>query len=533
MRFPTRREIIESYILKRTLKGIQALTDTYEAEGEEYRTQNVNSVQRSILQLHGKSNVLERTIEETKSQIVDVEKGLKSEISQTAEEIRTEVSNTEKGLKSEIRQNADSITAEVKRAKGQEEELSSSIKINADSITEEVKRASKAEGEMSASIRLNAEEIGLKVSKDNVIGSINLSSEKAVISAKKIELKGAVSFSAFSDDLQESYNDLSSDASDAKAKTDGLSKGTTTINGGCIETGTIGADKIKAGELDALKIKAGSVDGETISGKHLSGCSGDMTSLFLWDKKASLQHGSICGQYMDDNGNIKQVELIRVNNASQPELTVMNIYRNMYHHVRDYFNEGSGNGIMFGNPAFGGGMLPAYINTLKTSSMTGTAAIRFGFLKSSNEVPAFEIYDNYNNNANAHEISAKVFGNLTVNGTIADQSSRRYKTNISDLPEETAFNLLKYRIVSFDYKDGRTGKHGMIAEEAVKVSEYAVVKDTQNRPDAIGYVSFIPDMIKLNQLMYEKIESLEKELGALKERCQALERKCECSEQSA
>lgn len=74
VRLATKYELIETYILKRTLKGIQALRDDLEADGEEYRTSKVNGIQRSILQLKGKSNTLERSIEETKSTIVDVEK---------------------------------------------------------------------------------------------------------------------------------------------------------------------------------------------------------------------------------------------------------------------------------------------------------------------------------------------------------------------------------------------------------------------------------------------------------------------------
>ena len=94
VRLPTKYEIIESYVLKRTLKGIQALRDNYEATGEEYRSTQANSVHKSIIQLKGKTNVLTRTIEETNSKITDVESGLSSEIKQTANSIRSEVSDS-------------------------------------------------------------------------------------------------------------------------------------------------------------------------------------------------------------------------------------------------------------------------------------------------------------------------------------------------------------------------------------------------------------------------------------------------------
>lgn len=164
VRLPTRYELIESYILKRTLKGIQALRDDLEADGEEYRTNGANGIQKSILKLKGKSNVLERTIEKTQSTITDVEKGLQSQITQTATEIRTEVKNTTDGLSSRITQNASSITAEVKRAQGQEVELAAAIKINEDKITAEVTRASEAEGDLSGKIEVTATKIRSEVS---------------------------------------------------------------------------------------------------------------------------------------------------------------------------------------------------------------------------------------------------------------------------------------------------------------------------------------------------------------------------------
>lgn len=164
VRLPTRYELIESYILKRTLKGIQALRDDLEADGEEYRTNGANGIQKSILKLKGKSNVLERTIEKTQSTITDVEKGLQSQITQTATEIRTEVKNTTYGLSSRITQNADSITAEVKRAQGQEVELAAAIKINEDKITAEVSRASETEGKLSSKIEITATQIRSEVS---------------------------------------------------------------------------------------------------------------------------------------------------------------------------------------------------------------------------------------------------------------------------------------------------------------------------------------------------------------------------------
>mgnify|MGYP000183673280 CR=1 FL=1 len=172
VRLATRYEIVESYVLKRTLKGIQALRDNYEAAGEEYRSTQVNSVHKSIIQLKGKTNVLTRTIEETNSKITDVESGLSSEIKQTATDIRAEVKNTADGLSSSIEQTAESITSEVKRAKQSEEELSSKITQTAESITSEVgkkyetkENATNTKTELQTSIRQTADGFTAELSK--------------------------------------------------------------------------------------------------------------------------------------------------------------------------------------------------------------------------------------------------------------------------------------------------------------------------------------------------------------------------------
>ena len=192
VRLTTKYELIETYILKRTLKGIQALRDDLEADGEEYRTSKVNGIQRSILQLKGKSNTLERSIEETKSTIVDVEKGLQSQITQTATEIRSEVKNTTDGLSSRITQNSESITAEVNRATNAEGTLSSKVTQTAESITAEVNRATEKEGQLAAAIQINAEGITSKVSRDSVVSEINQSAEGLKIRADLLELRGSV-----------------------------------------------------------------------------------------------------------------------------------------------------------------------------------------------------------------------------------------------------------------------------------------------------------------------------------------------------
>lgn len=185
IRIPTRYEIIESYILSRTLKGIQALRDSLEAQGEESRIGNVNGIHNSIIQLKGKSNVLERTIEETRSTITNVEAGLKTEISQTASDIRLEVQNTTEGLSSRITINEKSITSEISRAKDVESKIEQTVDKVSISVTDNVKN-------LQSQINVNKDNIALKVSADKIVSAINMSPEKVSILADKIDLTGTI-----------------------------------------------------------------------------------------------------------------------------------------------------------------------------------------------------------------------------------------------------------------------------------------------------------------------------------------------------
>lgn len=93
---------IDSYVFTRTLKGVQSLSDTYAAAGNEHRTGKVNSIQKQIIQLKGRSNVLSRTIEETKNTISDIEQGLKNEITATASEFDVKLQNLQSEIDGQI-----------------------------------------------------------------------------------------------------------------------------------------------------------------------------------------------------------------------------------------------------------------------------------------------------------------------------------------------------------------------------------------------------------------------------------------------
>ena len=113
VQFNTRRKIVNSYILQRKITGIQTLKDTFSAKGEHERFENVNSTNYQIVKLKGKTNTLERTVEETKSTITNVNDNLQSQITQNAENINLKVSKGD--VSSEISQEAGDITIKANR----------------------------------------------------------------------------------------------------------------------------------------------------------------------------------------------------------------------------------------------------------------------------------------------------------------------------------------------------------------------------------------------------------------------------------
>lgn len=129
IRISTRYEIVESYIIKRTMKGIQALRDSYSAAGPEKYSKKANSVSKSIIQLKGKTNALIRNVEETRLEMRDMGEGLSNTITVTAEETRREIKNTKEGLETIISETAEGINETIKNTKeGLETKISKTVK---------------------------------------------------------------------------------------------------------------------------------------------------------------------------------------------------------------------------------------------------------------------------------------------------------------------------------------------------------------------------------------------------------------------
>lgn len=123
---------IATFVLTRTMSGIQAMMDTVEAKGTKTQGQEFG-IQNDIIQLKGKTAVIVRSVDEVSATVTDLEK-------QTAAQIKVV---------------SDKITAEVKRATDQEVELAGSISVLAGQIEAKVSR-----GDLIASINLEVNKAG-------------------------------------------------------------------------------------------------------------------------------------------------------------------------------------------------------------------------------------------------------------------------------------------------------------------------------------------------------------------------------------
>ena len=123
---------IATFVLTRTMSGIQAMMDTVEAKGTKTQGQEFG-IQNEIIQLKGKTAVIVRSVDEVSATVTDLEK-------QTTAQIKVV---------------SDKITAEVKRATDQEVELAGSISVLAGQIEAKVSR-----GDLIASINLEVNKAG-------------------------------------------------------------------------------------------------------------------------------------------------------------------------------------------------------------------------------------------------------------------------------------------------------------------------------------------------------------------------------------
>lgn len=279
VRLPTKYELVETYVLERVLKGIQAPRDTLSSKGTELYSDKVNGIQSSILQLKGKSNTLKRTVEETISHIDDVEEGMYSEIKQTADSITSTVSKNVKnydttGITIDLYGygEPDRMLDEDGNLKYPPAEHSGGKYLDQSSgyvYTSDGKNWVKSDEPLpsilesaESKIEQTVKSIKLSVTNGEKTASLSIilddGQSQTVITSDKIEMTGIVTFN----NLKES--------------------GQTTINGANIITGTVSCDTLNGGEIIGQIFKGGGLT--TIDGKELYNFEVSKTKTTVRDK---------------------------------------------------------------------------------------------------------------------------------------------------------------------------------------------------------------------------------------------------------
>ena len=99
-------------------------------------------------------------------------------------------------------------------------------------------------------------------------------------------------------------------------------------------------------------------------------------------------------------------------------------------------------------------------------------------------------------------------GNMTIGGTLTENSSIRYKDNIETL-KYGLDKVLQMRGVSYTKKDTGVKEIGLIAEELNEIAPELVNKNEKGLPDSVSYGRVVAYLI-------EAIKDLQKEIEELK-----------------
>lgn len=98
IRFNTTREIVETYLLQRTLTGVQSKRDSISAQGTQTHSAKVNSIRDTIESVERRTGKLERNADHLLSTYEDLEEQTNTKISQTAHSIGLTATGGEKSV---------------------------------------------------------------------------------------------------------------------------------------------------------------------------------------------------------------------------------------------------------------------------------------------------------------------------------------------------------------------------------------------------------------------------------------------------
>lgn len=128
IRFNTTREIVETYLLQRTLTGVQSKRDSISAQGTQTHSAKVNSIRDTIESVQKRTSKLERNADHLQSTYEDLEEQTSSKFEQTAESITAEVNRAQKA------EGQLDASLELKLGRDENDQVVSMINASADQI---------------------------------------------------------------------------------------------------------------------------------------------------------------------------------------------------------------------------------------------------------------------------------------------------------------------------------------------------------------------------------------------------------------
>lgn len=128
IRFNTTREIVETYLLQRTLTGVQSKRDSISAQGTQTHAAKVNSIRDTIESVERRTGKLERNADHLQSAYEDLEEQTNTKFEQTAKSISAEVNRAQKA------EGQLDASLELKLGRDENDQVVSMINASADQI---------------------------------------------------------------------------------------------------------------------------------------------------------------------------------------------------------------------------------------------------------------------------------------------------------------------------------------------------------------------------------------------------------------
>lgn len=128
IRFNTTREIVETYLLQRTLTGVQSKRDSISAQGTQTHSAKVNSIRDTIESVERRTGKLERNADHLQSTYEDLEEQTNTKFEQTTKSIVAEVNRAQKA------EEQLDASLELKLGRDENDQVISMINASADQI---------------------------------------------------------------------------------------------------------------------------------------------------------------------------------------------------------------------------------------------------------------------------------------------------------------------------------------------------------------------------------------------------------------